>query len=227
MKKEHILLPKNNSRFVKIECAECNSVDVIFTHSSTLVNCSFCGNLLVTPTGSIAQINGKLLEAVDAENDKPIPKIKQRKTSEKIHKDLLLDTMMIHDYLSGIDISKNLQLRSGRNDLKIILLDRIIRETINMSRDRYGKNFQYDEIIQKISQLGHTRIEKIDHASKSSLRARELFESEKYKNDLGVPLSETDCLLLVWYLENDVDLITRDRLMIDASTQEGRTIKPL
>ncbi|MCH6571779.1 MAG: 30S ribosomal protein S27e, partial [Thaumarchaeota archaeon] len=35
MKKDHILVPEPNSKFLKIECKECGEKQVVFSHAST------------------------------------------------------------------------------------------------------------------------------------------------------------------------------------------------
>ena len=64
MKKDHVLVPEPSSKFNKVKCHECESEQIVNSHSSTQVICNSCGNVLSKATGSIAQINGKVLEAV-------------------------------------------------------------------------------------------------------------------------------------------------------------------
>ncbi len=59
MKKDHILVPEPNSKFLKIECSECGEKQVVFSHASTVVTCNSCGNAIAKPTGAIAKIIGK------------------------------------------------------------------------------------------------------------------------------------------------------------------------
>ncbi|WOV93820.1 MAG: 30S ribosomal protein S27e [Candidatus Nitrosoabyssus spongiisocia] len=65
MKKNHILIPKPTSTFRKIECFECKEVQVVYSHISTEVICNSCGNLLASPTGSIAKIHGAKLDSAE------------------------------------------------------------------------------------------------------------------------------------------------------------------
>ena len=61
MKKEHILIPEPTSKFLKINCKECEKENIIFSHVSTSVTCKSCGNVIAEPTGSKALISGKIL----------------------------------------------------------------------------------------------------------------------------------------------------------------------
>ncbi len=65
MKKGHILIPKPNSKFQRVQCNECNEESVVFSHVATNVTCKSCGNLLAEARGSIAKINGKILGSAE------------------------------------------------------------------------------------------------------------------------------------------------------------------
>lgn len=65
MKKEHILIPKPSSKFLKITCGECGEEDMVYSHASTKVACTSCGNEIAKPTGAKAKVHGKVLEAFD------------------------------------------------------------------------------------------------------------------------------------------------------------------
>ena len=60
MKKDHIGIPKPSSKFQKVNCNECGELQVVYSHASTQVACISCGNAISEPTGSKAQINGKI-----------------------------------------------------------------------------------------------------------------------------------------------------------------------
>lgn len=65
MKKTHILIPKPNSKFQKVRCAECEEENTLFSHATTAVTCKSCGNLISESTGSKAIIKGKILGTVE------------------------------------------------------------------------------------------------------------------------------------------------------------------
>jgi len=60
MKKEHILFPEPNSKFLKINCKECEKENIVYSHASTPVTCKSCGNVIAEPTGSKVRIIGKI-----------------------------------------------------------------------------------------------------------------------------------------------------------------------
>lgn len=60
MKKNHISIPKPASKFLKVSCAECGEVQVVYSHASTPITCNSCGNEIAQPTGAVAKLNGKI-----------------------------------------------------------------------------------------------------------------------------------------------------------------------
>jgi len=52
MKKEHILIPEPNSKFLKVNCKECEKENIVYSHASTSVTCKSCGNVISEPSGS-------------------------------------------------------------------------------------------------------------------------------------------------------------------------------
>ena len=64
MKKSHISIPEPNSRFQKVKCAQCEEEQIIYSHTSTVIKCNSCGNIIAEPTGSIAKIFGKVSESI-------------------------------------------------------------------------------------------------------------------------------------------------------------------
>ena len=65
MKRNHIAVPKPNSKFQKVSCKECGEQQVVFSHATTEVRCNSCGNAIAKPSGSIAKIHGKITGNVE------------------------------------------------------------------------------------------------------------------------------------------------------------------
>jgi len=65
MKKEHVLIPEPNSKFLKISCKECEKENIVYSHATTAVTCKSCGNVISEPAGSKARIIGKILGTVE------------------------------------------------------------------------------------------------------------------------------------------------------------------
>jgi small subunit ribosomal protein S27e len=64
MKRERTLIPEPNSKFLKVNCKECEEENIVYSHASTPITCKSCGNTITKPTGSKAQIIGKISETL-------------------------------------------------------------------------------------------------------------------------------------------------------------------
>jgi len=228
MKKSHILIPTPNSRFIEIICKECESKNIIFSHSTSLVNCNSCGNIITKPTGSIAQINGKIVKIVDFESKKSILKMKkmtpqsQITLSQKNVFHCLLDTMIIHSILNDEeDVLKHIQIHTQNKNVEFVILDRILKETKNMEKTEYNENFTNEQILKKINRFGKIKQEVVDWNSDEGHAALEIHDSKKYVDKNGEPLSESDCFLMVWAQKNSWEIITRDNLLRTASKENN------
>ncbi len=65
MKKEHQLIPETKSKFLKVNCKECEEENIVYSHASTPVTCGSCGNIIAKPAGSKAKIIGKISGTVE------------------------------------------------------------------------------------------------------------------------------------------------------------------
>lgn len=54
----------DNPCFLRVQCVDCENEQVIFSHSSTEVDCEVCGKTLAIPRGGKAEINTEILEIV-------------------------------------------------------------------------------------------------------------------------------------------------------------------
>ena len=55
------LIPRPSSRFLRIRCKTCESEQIVFSHTTHIINCRTCGDTLAQPTGGKAKINGIIL----------------------------------------------------------------------------------------------------------------------------------------------------------------------
>jgi small subunit ribosomal protein S27e len=58
------LIPTPKSKFLKVQCPECNNEQVIFGCPSTVVKCTVCGKVLAEPRASKGLIKAKILEVL-------------------------------------------------------------------------------------------------------------------------------------------------------------------
>lgn len=54
----------NTPSFLKVQCADCENEQVVFSHSSSEVDCEVCGKTLANPRGGKAEFDAKILEIV-------------------------------------------------------------------------------------------------------------------------------------------------------------------
>ena len=55
------LIPRPASRFLRVRCRSCESEQIIFSHTTRLIRCRTCGEVLAEPTGGKAKINGPVV----------------------------------------------------------------------------------------------------------------------------------------------------------------------
>jgi small subunit ribosomal protein S27e len=65
MRRANIMIPKPRSAFLSVQCDKCGEKAVVFSHTTTNINCKSCGELLAERSASLAIINGKVLAALD------------------------------------------------------------------------------------------------------------------------------------------------------------------
>ncbi len=65
MHRKNILIPKPNSSFILVQCNKCEKKRVIFTYTTTDINCESCHELIAKKTGARANILGKVLNTLD------------------------------------------------------------------------------------------------------------------------------------------------------------------
>lgn len=56
------LRDRPDSKFHLVECPDCSSHQIVYSHASMKVECSVCGRTLVEPTGGKARIYGEILK---------------------------------------------------------------------------------------------------------------------------------------------------------------------
>lgn len=65
MKRSRISFPQPRSSFISIQCQECGTPRIIFSSSSTKINCEKCNTLLLENTGGRAKIHADIISRVD------------------------------------------------------------------------------------------------------------------------------------------------------------------
>ncbi|MBQ04114.1 30S ribosomal protein S27e [Candidatus Bathyarchaeota archaeon] len=55
------LIPRPSSRFLRVRCRTCESEQIIFSHTTHVINCRTCGEIMAEPTGGKAKIHSPIL----------------------------------------------------------------------------------------------------------------------------------------------------------------------
>ncbi len=59
------MIPKPESRFLRVKCKDCGNEQIVFDRASNDVLCQVCGATLARPTGGKAAIRGEIVGAVE------------------------------------------------------------------------------------------------------------------------------------------------------------------
>mgnify|MGYP001238162095 CR=1 FL=1 len=167
----------------------------------------------------------RIREAKEEAERKEIQKTygKEQEPELDYEHELLLDTVTVLDvFANDMVVITKLKNYEGSNNSLFLVLDRIIKEFRSVNKFEDGKYVQPEEVITKLSLLGEVNVVKLDWNSPLARRASDLSESRKYYNKkTGECLSETDCFLLQFAIENSCTLVTADKALIDATIENG------
>lgn len=59
------LIPRPNSRFLRVKCSDCGNEQIVFSHATTTVRCNVCRAVIAEPTGGKAEIRGEIVSALE------------------------------------------------------------------------------------------------------------------------------------------------------------------
>ena len=167
----------------------------------------------------------RIREAKEEAERKEIQKTygKEQEPELDYEHELLLDTVTVLDvFANDMVVITKLKNYEGSNNSLFLVLDRIIKEFRSVNKFEDDKYIQPEEVITKLSLLGEVNVVKLDWNSPLARRASDLSESRKYYNKkTGECLSETDCYLLQFAIENSCTLVTADKALIDATVENG------
>jgi len=63
--KRNIMIPSPHSNFVSVQCPECGEKRIIYTHTTTDINCKSCGQPLAKKAGAKGRILGNVQKILD------------------------------------------------------------------------------------------------------------------------------------------------------------------
>ena len=67
---------------------------------------------------------------------------------------MVLDSMIVHQIINDKETEKIIEYIKKSSNSKIMVIDRILNETINMEEKEYGRKHTQNSIINKIAKVG-------------------------------------------------------------------------
>ena len=157
----------------------------------------------------------------------PEPVVEQTvKEPEPKIQHLIFDSSIISYFmLDNNQVIKGIQ-NFSEEETKFLTIDAVINEFIEKEQLTYNRILTFDQIVNKLKQIGNFQYYGFDSNSDIAKRASTLFEAEKYVDNSDIleekKLSMSDCILIELLIEKSVVLVTNDSLLKQAVEQETK-----
>ena len=146
----------------------------------------------------------------------PEPKIQHLIFDSSIISYIMLDN---NEVINGIQ-------NFSEGETKFLTIDAVINEFIEKEQITYNRILTFDQVVNKLKQIGNFQYYGFDENSDISKRANMLFEEEKYVDNSDIleekKLSMSDCILIELLIEKSVVLVTNNSLLKQAVEQETK-----
>ena len=148
------------------------------------------------------------------------------KESERKIQHLIFDSSIIsYIMLDNNEVINGIQ-NFSEGETKFLTIDAVINEFIEKEQITYNRILTFDQVVNKLKQIGNFQYYGFDENSDISKRANMLFEEEKYVDNSDIleekKLSMSDCILIELLIEKSVVLVTNDSLLKQAVEQEAK-----
>ena len=114
----------------------------------------------------------------------------------------------------------------SEKEIKFLTFDAVINFFIENERVTFNRILTFDQVVNKLKQIGDFQYYGFDEDSVVGQRANALFEAEKYIDNSDIleekKLSKTDCILIELLIDKSVILVTNNALLKKATTQEAK-----
>ena len=108
----------------------------------------------------------------------------------------------------------------------MLTFDDVINDFIENEKLVYNRILTFDQIVNKLKQVGNFQYYKLDKNSEITKRANVLSQAEKYIDDSNIleekKLSKTDYVLIELLIDKSVVLVTNNSLLKEATMQEAK-----
>ena len=173
-----------------------------------------------------------VVEAVTEVKKSPEPEpveekveVKPEPVEEKVQYLMCDQSIISYIMLENRQVIKGIQ-EFSENEQKILTFDAVINDFIENEKLVYNRVLTFDQVVNKLKQIGNFQYYGFDEDSTIGQRANVLFDAEKYIDDSDIleekKLSKTDCVLIELLIDKSVVLVTNNTLLKKATTQEAR-----
>ena len=151
--------------------------------------------------------------------------VKPEPVEEKVQYLMCDQSIISYIMLENRQVIKGIQ-EFSENEQKILTFDAVINDFIENEKLVYNRVLTFDQVVNKLKQIGNFQYYGFDEDSTIGQRANVLFDAEKYTDDSDIleekKLSKTDCVLIELLIDKSVILVTNNTLLKKATTQEAR-----
>ena len=173
-----------------------------------------------------------VVEAVTEVKKSPEPEpveekveVKPEPVEEKVQYLMCDQSIISYIMLENRQVIKGIQ-EFSENEQKILTFDAVINDFIKNEKLVYNRVLTFDQVVNKLKQIGNFQYYGFDEDSTIGQRANVLFDAEKYTDDSDIleekKLSKTDCVLIELLIDKSVILVTNNTLLKKATTQEAK-----
>ena len=173
-----------------------------------------------------------VVEAVTEVKKSPEPEpveekveVKPEPVEEKVQYLMCDQSIISYIMLENRQVIKGIQ-EFSENEQKILTFDAVINDFIENEKLVYNRVLTFDQVVNKLKQIGNFQYYGFDEDSTIGQRANVLFDAEKYTDDSDIleekKLSKTDCVLIELLIDKSVILVTNNALLKKATTQEAK-----
>ena len=150
--------------------------------------------------------------------------VKPEPVEEKVQYLICDQSIISYIMLENRQVIKGIQ-EFSENEQKILTFDAVINDFIENEKLVYNRVLTFDQVVNKLKQIGNFQYYGFDEDSTIGQRANVLFDAEKYTDDSDIleekKLSKTDCVLIELLIDKSVVLVTNNTLLKKATTQEA------
>ena len=179
------------------------------------------------------QVVEKPVEEVKPEQvvEKPVEEVKPEQVVEKPVEETRVNYLIFDESIISYIMLDNRQVIEGiqkfsEKEIKFLTFDAVINFFIENERVTFNRILTFDQVVNKLKQIGDFQYYGFDEDSAVGQRANALFEAEKYIDDSDIleekKLSKTDCVLIELLIDKSVILVTNNALLKKATMQEAK-----